>query len=199
MVNLIDHLNDYLISKEISENKSEFKTFENNYPDLEIAQFENSAPAHAEGTISKLPFYFVCKNGKAELNVGNDPISVPYYSSETLVGNKYDDHMEVDEFFKILDTLIKKLEKAPFLYRFEGKKVIFENDKYVSTNEKEIYIEWGFSSEDALNNLSQPSERLTAKGVSVEDQKEIFFLKKINSAPIENDTRDFPKIEPKFS
>ena len=169
------------------------------FEELAIAQTVRH-PSHfaIEGTWEG--YSFVLFYGKkALLRVGGEPFTTPLYEATTAVLSS-PSTLTQTEWESLIEALFGGLEKAPFFYSFTGKKAhLLKSDgeyRVETTNEPEIYRAWGYTSEEAVWQIKQPSKLLADEGIGVELQVELWKAIELVEEPLEKDERDFSPALP---
>lgn len=168
-------------------------------PGIIISSAGGIVPFQAEGLLEGLPFYYRDRHGSASLRVGTADCDFPY-GDDVLYSSSVEtpEYEGRENFIKNLVKLVKTLEKAPLLYKFEGKKLIFKNDKSwgyeISETEMDESYGWGHSPEEAWDYMLQPSAYLVEHGCSEDMQLQMNLDRAISRTPKNQDTRVYPEI-----
>lgn len=173
-------------------------------PGIIITSAGGIVPFQAEGTLHGYPFYYRDRHGVAELRIG----AVGSTDHILPSGALYNASVETPEFegdknfVKNLYSLVPKLEKGPFLYRFVGRKPKFKNDgawSYtIDSADTEEALGWGHTPEEAYVNSSMPSSYLEEKGFALEAQRKFWIDRDVDPRPTNADERVYPSPEPDF-
>jgi hypothetical protein len=191
-------------------------------PGLIVTSAGGVCPFQSQGTLHGLPYYFKYRHEFASLQVGQagkDPFSDYLYHAGFEYG---DEGHSIDglEFGQLMLRLVPALERAPFLWQFQGVSVDIEDaanpseprdeignpppktnpmDLRVSATEHpEVYHGWGITAAEGYAHLHEPSEWLVEKGWSEEFQAEMRRAEAIDPTPLNDDDRVFPDPEPVF-
>lgn len=97
------------------------KIFEADLAGFKLHSYGGSFPVQAEGEVFGHPFYFRYRHGVASLCVGGEDVVLNplYVSTIEHSEDSYAGILDDDEFVDLFLNLIKNLEPAQFLYRFE--------------------------------------------------------------------------------
>lgn len=158
-------------------------------PFLTLISAGGMLPFQAEGFLHGFPFYFRYRHGRARLSVGGNLFTAPLYQSGATIGGEFDGALDDEKFQEVFLFLLERLERAPFLWSFHGKK---ENGALTER------LGWGHTQEegwqDMVANLTEHMRRYQPE----EDPKE--FLKSLNLSPTSPtvDDREFPEEDPDF-
>jgi len=158
-------------------------------------------PFQADGLLQGLPFYFRERGGSASLRIGEKDGS-PFGEGVIYSASVDSDGVNSDELFvALMLTLVPMLKPAPFLWRFDAKKINYVGNDWeytVSDTEKEDVLGWGQTAAEGLANASSPSVYLESHGCTPEMQKQIWLDMEVNPKAKNSDTRVWPEVTPIF-
>ncbi len=169
-------------------------------------------PFQAEGLVFGRPFYYRSETnfnsdgtGYAELRLGHPDGEAPYWGPAVLYDAEIQsvERREQEDFIPNLFKLIPLLSRSKFFYEFEGYKVVMTNDgKWgytIDTTQKDTRGGWGYTAEEAFDEMLQPASYLVDRGISEDTQLQMLLDQQFSRVPIKLDTRDFPLVDPDFS
>lgn len=178
-------------------------------PEIVVISAGGLLPFQAEGYIKDLFFYYRERGGVASLRL-SDSMDKSYSYGSSL----YSSSLEVEEFrsgsgwIETFFNLYEKLEKTRKLYNFETNQVRLNSDgKPYLTGEKSTKVEWGYTSDEAYNEIikHQDSEETIQVWVdyrrfSRENYLEYIRLEDVQNKVlnIEYEDKEYPEIEPVF-
>lgn len=177
------------------------RALEATVPGLAVASFETDPHVFSDGILDSYSYYFTCREGVAQLWVGEKPLEAPLYCA---FGRYEETSGARDERFwlSVMKNLIPQLKKAPFRYTFKGKQVgLVEKDQrtyLVPTGEEELFQVWGNTASEAFRKIAEPSSHLADLGFSTSLQLELFNLQSVSPIPLQTDYRVFPSTDPAF-
>lgn len=178
-------------------------------PGIVVSSAGGVAPFEAQGLLHGHPFYYRDRHGYASLSIGAIDGEAPYLGDTTLYGASTETSEGDGEasFVKNLLKLVPKLERTPFPYEFQGRKIEWGNvpiqeRKYrVVEGEFDEFpsVGWGYFPEEAFQELAKPSEYLLSRGWTEEIQREIYELRAFSPVPVKTDERKYPEVDPPFA
>lgn len=163
----------------------------------------------AEGLIEDYPFYFRSETGSSSICIA-EPNGTPHlFTGEVLWYGRCDTDPELFrmndvEFVRELLKCMKNLEKAPFLWTFMGRKLIFKDRNNLkagwSTGEElEESHGYGHTAEEGYAKAAEPftDERYLAIA-PLELQQAMWRDKQVSPIPLVGDKRLWPTEKPAF-
>lgn len=171
-------------------------------PGIVVHSAGSLVPFQAEGLISGYPFYYRERGGVATLKVAEKDASNAYGTDKILwsASENVEEFRAGSHWIASLVNLFARLDKAPFLYYFPGKKVGFSGSQDVNTmyatDEPQTYAGWGDTPEEAYAYAMQPSEYLLSLGWTEEIQRRLWELKQVSPVPVNTDERVYPQEVP---
>jgi len=178
-------------------------------PEIIVSSAGGLSPFQAEGFIEDFFFYYRERGGVASLRL-SDSIDKSYGYNSSL----YSASLEVEEFrsgsgwIETFFNLYERLEKTKNLYDFESNEVKFNGDgKPYLTGEKSTTAEWGYTSDEAYNEIikHQDSEKTIKiwtdyRKFSRENYLEYIRLRDVQNKVlnIEYNDKNYPEVEPVF-
>lgn len=132
-------------------------------PSILVSSAGGFLPFEMRGWVCSLPFYIRSEWGEAELRIAADEGDIfrgpLLWTSTTTIPEE----MDRPQLISVISSLFSKLEVAPFLWGFTGRKVEFvdapdsEDKLPIATSEEDIYYAWGKTPEGAWKQLRAPN------------------------------------------
>lgn len=132
-------------------------------PSILVSSAGGFLPFEMRGWVCSLPFYIRSEWGEAELRIAADEGDIfrgPLLWTSTTTTPE---EMDRPQLISVISSLFSKLEVAPFLWGFTGRKVEFvdapdsEDKLPIATSEEDIYYAWGKTPEGAWKQLRAPN------------------------------------------
>lgn len=177
-------------------------------PGIVVSSAGGIAPFEAQGLLHGHPFYYRDRHGYASLSIGALDGEAPYLGDTTLYGasSETEEFAGGESFVKNLLKLVPKLERTPFPYEFQGRKIEWGDGGIQARDYRAVegefddfpMVGWGYFPEEAFQELAKPSEYLLSRGWTEDIQREIYELRAFSPKPVKTDERKYPEVDPPF-
>lgn len=166
-------------------------------------------PFQAEGLIHNMPFYFRYEWGSASLKVGAENGDMPHLPEDALYSahTEYSEKTDEEDFVRLMIKLVPKLEKSPYLWRFEANTLnMLNDDKWgftVGERTGEV-VGWGFTPEEGYFAAREPNDysyypNTVMATLTADIQREMWKAQNPSRTPKNVDPRQYPDIPPVFT